>query len=93
MESNTLPGHFTFQMLQRLLLQYRLLHKITGIIPSIIGTTHNPSRYEEIQRVDHAVIKIRMICILNEDSPSINTRGDPLKRGQKKRQKRVKKGF
>jgi len=35
----------------------------------------------KISLVDHAVMKICIICIPKEDSPSINTLRDPLRKG------------
>jgi len=65
------------------LLQCRLLHKIAGITTSILGITL--AVMKKSQRTDHEVIEFRMTRTLNEDSPNINTPGQPLKRGGQKR--------
>jgi len=69
MESVTLPGHLTFQMLQQLLLQRRLLQKVAEITLTIKGIIQ--AVIKESQHADHAVIEIRMTLTTNEDSPGI----------------------
>jgi len=65
MEYVTLPGHLTFQTLQQLLLQRRLLQKIAEITHN---QEHNHAIMNESQRADHAIIEIHMTCTANEDS-------------------------
>ena len=69
MESVTPPGHLTFQMLQQLLLQRRLLQKVAEITLTIKGIIQ--AVIKESQHADHAVIEIRMTLTTNEDSPGI----------------------
>ena len=66
MESVMLSGHLTFQTLQQLLLQRRLLQKVAEITPAIQGIIH--AIMKESQRADQTVIEIRMTHIVNEDS-------------------------
>ena len=61
------------------LFQCRLLRKIAGITPAIIGIIHAVTK--KSQRVNHAVMKIRINCTLKEDSPSLNTLRYPLRKG------------
>ena len=64
-----LSGHLTFQTLQQLLLQRRLLQKVAEITPAIQGIIH--AIMKESQRADQTVIEIRMTHIVNEDSVGI----------------------
>jgi len=83
MEYVTLPGHLTFQTLQQLLLQRRLLQKIAEITHN---QEHNHAIMNESQRADHAIIEIHMTCTANEDSTGIYTLGDRRrKKGENKR--------
>ena len=72
MEFVTLPCHLTFQILQQLLLQRRLIHNVAEITLAIKGIIH--SFMKKSQHADHVIIKICKTCTANEDSPSIYTR-------------------
>jgi len=74
MEVVTPPGYLTFQMLQQLLHQRRLLQKIAKITLTIKDIIQ--AVMKESQHTDHAVIEIRITRTANEDSSSIYTLGD-----------------
>jgi len=61
------PGHLTFQILQQLLLQCRLIHNVAELTFAIKGIFH--SVVKESQRANHAIIEIHMTRIANKDSP------------------------